>query len=383
MHRRLSLLPLLALASACDRPPSAPLPLVADPPQAPVLAVQCQAAVASRVVTCSTPVAGGRGLRADVLLGGQNLYITLASSNVQVYADTFAFDVTVRNRIPQPLGTTDGATPDPSGVRVFFHQGPTVTGGSGQIVVANPDGLGTFTASNQPYFQYAGMLAQNQTSTPRRWKLRFDPGVDSFSFTVYVSTALQYPDGWIDVSPATLAIVTGTTVQLTGVVRDFVGRAVTGAAIAWSSADSSVARVDAASGSLLAVHDGATVVIAASGARSGRASVSVATPTRYAVVLDHAAITAGDTVLVAAQLLDGNGTPLAAPGRVVTWSASPSGGFFSQATSATDGAGIARVRFRASTVVGVHHTVTATDGDGVTGTSSEVVTTGGQVVPVF
>jgi len=382
MHRRLSLLPLLALASACDRPPSAPLPISPETPRAPVLAVSCQAAIPARVVTCSTPDAGARDRRADVLLGGQNLYIILASSNVQVYADTFAFDVTVRNLVPQALGTTDGATPDPSGVRVFFHQGPTVTGGSGQIVVANPDGLGAFTATSQPYFQYAGMLAPDQTSAPRRWKLRFDPGVDSFSFTVYVSAAMRYPDGWIDVAPATLATATGTTVQLTGVVRDFVGRAVTGAAITWSSADTTVARVDA-SGSLVTVHDGATEVTATSGARSGSMQVSVATPTRYAVVLDHAAVTAGDTVLVTAQLLDGNGTPLAAPGRVVTWSAAPSGGSFSQATSATDAAGIARVRFRASTVVGVHHTVTATDGDGVTGTSMEVVTTGGQVVPVF
>lgn len=383
MHRRVSLLPLIALASACDRSPSAPLPVVPDPQQAPVLAVSCQATVASRVVTCSTPGARAQGLRGDVLLGGQNLYVTLASSNVQVYADTFAFDVTVRNLIPQALGTTDGATPDPSGVGVFFHQGPTVTGGSGQMGVANPDGLGTFTASNQPYFRYAGMLAQNQTSAPRRWKLRFDPGVVSFGFTVYVSAAVRYPDGWIDVAPAAIATVTGTTVQLNGVVRDLLGRPVTGAAIAWSSADTSVARVDAASGSLVTVHDGATVVTATSGARTGTVSVSVATPWSYAVLLDRAAVTAGDTVLVTAQLLDGNGNPLAAPGRVVAWSASPSGGSFSQPTSATDGAGIARVRFRTSMVVGVHYTVTASEGGSVTGTSLEVVTTGGQVVPVF
>jgi hypothetical protein len=205
-------------------------------------------------------------------MGGQGTYVQLTSSNVTVAADTFAFDATVQNLIPQALGTTDGATPDPSGVRVFFHQLPTVTSGTGTINVANPDGFATYTAANQPYYQYDGLLATNETSSAHQWKLAFDPGVDSFVFTVYVAAEVQYPAGWIDVTgPANL--LAGDTATLTAVRRTAVGNVVPGA-ITWGSTDASVATVDSA-GAIAAVAAGAVSITASAGGVSGVATLDV------------------------------------------------------------------------------------------------------------
>ena len=55
-------------------------------------------------------------------------------------------------RIAQPMGTPDGSTV--TGLKVFFHDGPTVTGGTGAVSVSNADGTGTFSGSGQSYFEY-------------------------------------------------------------------------------------------------------------------------------------------------------------------------------------------------------------------------------------
>src|SRR5688572_9168908 len=46
-------------------------------------------------------------LPAGIMVGGQNTYVTLASSNITNTAGVFGFDVTVQNLIPQALGTND------------------------------------------------------------------------------------------------------------------------------------------------------------------------------------------------------------------------------------------------------------------------------------
>jgi len=70
----------------------------------------------------------------DLIVGGQGALVRLASSGTTYNAGTqaFASDVTVENLIAQPMNTTDGTTPDAGGIKVFFHSGPTVTGGAGR-----------------------------------------------------------------------------------------------------------------------------------------------------------------------------------------------------------------------------------------------------------
>jgi hypothetical protein len=166
---------------------------LAPPPVDAVQAFECTASTTSRSVSCKSP-SPSTGASADVLIGGQNTYVKLTSSNVNYDSGTeiFEFDVTVQNLMSEALGTPDGTTPDAEGIQVFFHLGPTVTSGSGVITVANADGTGTFTGTNQPYFAYSEVLDQNEVSAAKPWQLNVPTTVNTFSFTVYVWTEVQY-----------------------------------------------------------------------------------------------------------------------------------------------------------------------------------------------
>lgn len=144
-------------------------------------AVTCQVAVATSKMECSVPqLAGGREI-----LGGQGRYVVLRSSNVTAAAGLFSADVTVQNLAAQPLGTDDGI--NQSGVFVFFQDGPTVTGGSGSVTVANSDGMGNFTAPGQLYFKYDTILGGLEESVAANWQWSYDPTVTDFVFTVLVA----------------------------------------------------------------------------------------------------------------------------------------------------------------------------------------------------
>jgi alpha-tubulin suppressor-like RCC1 family protein len=183
---RSTILPLLGLLAACgDRTPVTPAPRAAQP--ASTQRFDCIAYPREQRVTCGEARASGaRGS----LIGGQGQYTRVTSSNVVAdsVAGTLQFDVTVQNLLPYALGTRDGVTPDSEGVTVFFNAGPTVTSGWGNVTVTNPDGIGVFTASGQPYFRYPGILAPGQTSAARTWLFHLDPDVEFFGFTVLIST---------------------------------------------------------------------------------------------------------------------------------------------------------------------------------------------------
>jgi len=266
--RSAALCGLVALAACSDRGPLEP---AVQPSVQRIAELSCTADIRSHAVTCDQP-APGTGYR-PLMVGGQNVYVQLASSNVQTVADTFQFDATVKNLIPQALGTTDGVTLDPDGVQVFFASGPRAATGSGQVTVANADGVGTFTASGQPYFQYNQILAQNQTSNPKTWKLQFAPTVTSIAFKVYVNAAVAKPNGWVDVSALGPYLLTGGSQAIRAVVRNAVGDSV-GASVTWGTSNAAVATVDAA-GNVTAVAPGSVQITATSGVVSGVASASV------------------------------------------------------------------------------------------------------------
>ncbi|WP_419933712.1 Ig-like domain-containing protein [Candidatus Palauibacter sp.] len=67
----------------------------------------------------------------------------------------------------------------------------------------------------------------------------------------------------------------GATVQLAGEVRDQNGQVMTSVTVEWSSADSSVAEVDA-TGLVTATGNGGTEITAIPGSGSGRAAITVA-----------------------------------------------------------------------------------------------------------
>lgn len=86
---------------------------------------------------------------------------------------------------------------------------------------------------------------------------------------------------------------------------------------------------------------------------------------------------AGSTVLITAQLADANFNPVSTAGKVVTWGKTGQGGSLSNPTSVTNASGIATVNFTTHTVAGTIHTVTAADGDNITGLTGSIVTISG------
>src|SRR6266699_1802496 len=164
---RRAVLAVAAFGAACsDHITSAP----ARVPGSSDRVVTCQGDVAARTLSCGmssapAPVGSPPGFSADLIVGGENIDVLLQSTNVSYDPATqiFQADVTVQNLLTPTLGTPDGNSV--SGVKVFFHAGPSVVSGSGAVTVANADGAGTFTGTNQPYFLYGQTLPTGQVST--------------------------------------------------------------------------------------------------------------------------------------------------------------------------------------------------------------------------
>ena len=159
--------------------------------------LRCDVDVVAASMTCSSPgVQLQNGSSADLIVGGQNTYVKLTSSGLSTSSGVLSADVSIQNLTAVAMGTSDGTTPSGNGVRVFFATFPT-----NGVTIANADGTGTFTASGQPYFQYAGallggdgVLSSSETSALKLWQFNLN-GATTFSFTVYVSTPMPVEGG--------------------------------------------------------------------------------------------------------------------------------------------------------------------------------------------
>lgn len=186
---------------------------------------------------------------------------------------TFRMDVTVENLTAQALGTADGATPSPDGVRVFFHADPVATSGEGPVAVQNADGEGVFMAPGQKYFRYDGILPAGDTSAAREWRFTLPGTVTSFGFTVYVAAPVRAEAGWISMSPIAPSVAIGDTIGIAATVRTMTG-STGGGVVAWTTADPAIATVDA-QGRVTGVAPGTATITATSGSRTGSVKVYV------------------------------------------------------------------------------------------------------------
>jgi len=196
--------------------------------------IMCQVAVRARTLTCasSQPSAAPQapaaaGMSFNLIVGGQGALVRLGSSGTSYNSGTqvFSSSVTVENLIAQPMSTADGTTPDAEGIKVFFHSDPTVTGGSGTVTVANSDGVGSFTGTNQEYFLYNdGVVPSGESTSPKQWQFNVPTTVTTFTFQVFVTTRLPNESTalvalGLSRSPSALTILPGasgtTTVGLT------------------------------------------------------------------------------------------------------------------------------------------------------------------------
>jgi hypothetical protein len=261
-------------------------------------ALDCSVTVATGVMSCRSeaPAIGSDKVGAATL-GNQGQFVQLTSSNTSFNAGTRTFraDVTVQNLITQTLGTADGTTLDPQGVRVYFHLGP-IGLPSGMVTVDSASGTGNFVSgSNLPFYRYPQMLAPNQTSAPKTWFFTLDAAATSFTFKVYVAAAVKHEAGYVDVTPTAATLQADSTVQLSATARTVTGQP-TGQPITWSTSDGSKATVST-NGLVTAVADGdVTITATATGqARDpGTASIVVRTP-----FADSSTITANPTVSAA------------------------------------------------------------------------------------
>lgn len=185
----------LTLAACTDSNPLAPTPQ----PQPVVLsALTCSVEVRAQSMSCRPMSPPSTGAHLDVNYGGQNTYVKLTSSGTSYDggAQIFQTNVTVQNLLHVKVGTSDGSTV--SGVKVVFTQdGLVVTGGSGSATIANEDGTGTFTQAAQDYYNYNQILDPYQISNSRNWQFAVDNTVTSFTFTVFISAALQNETGGV------------------------------------------------------------------------------------------------------------------------------------------------------------------------------------------
>lgn len=309
MHRSVPLLgaAALLLAAACgDRAPTAAPPPAAPVPDA-VAALECRVDVGTGTLSCGDAAPATMGISAAVL-GGQGTSVRLRNTGNAVQGDTFRMDVTVENLVGQALGTADGMTADPAGVRVFLQAGPASS--QGGVEVAN-GGRGFFTAPDQPFFQYDGILAPGDTTGAVEWRFVLEPGVESFQFVAYVTARVAREAGWVRVAPMLPAIAVGGTVALAPTVMSMAGQPVAGP-VTWTSSHPAIATVDSA-GVVTGVGTGTATVTATSGTRTGSVPVLVGAPsgdavppTVHTLSFSPAHIRAGgtDSVTVALQATD-------------------------------------------------------------------------------
>ncbi|MYA12971.1 MAG: hypothetical protein F4087_16750 [Gemmatimonadetes bacterium] len=129
----------------------------------------------------------------------------------------------------------------------------------------------------------------------------------------------------ITVNPdATEFTALGATAQLNAEVRDQDGQPMSGATVTWASSSAGVATVSAA-GLVTAVGNGSASITASVGAVSGSAAVTVAQEASEVVVSPVAdTVPVGDTVRLAAEVLDANGHAVGDDASLIWSSSDPS-----------------------------------------------------------
>jgi hypothetical protein len=185
----------------------------------------CTATVHPQAVTC-TPLAGASGAASaaralgprNVIVGKQNVYVFLATSNFAFNSGTniFSFNATVQNLMTQPIGTQNGTTIAGGGVDVFFTSGPFINCGTGTVSVDSAL-TGTFTASGQQYYQYNQIIKPDSVSATHKWQFLLGPSVCGFQFYVEVSGDMPAEGSVLRWTPVHQG-VTGN--QLTAVWQD-------------------------------------------------------------------------------------------------------------------------------------------------------------------
>ena len=269
---------LLAFAAACaDAGSPTATPTVAAGPVAELAKLDCTVTVATGALSCAGAPSSPGGANRVLIGGGNGNYVYLqASNNTYSAVDSiYRMDVTVQNLLPQAMGTTDGTTLDAGGIKILFYTEPYPSSGdlSGELELEGVS-RGVYMTGDQAYYQYDEVLQANATSAPMQWQIRKPPSVTGFRFIVYVLAHVQYPVGFVDVSPAADTMAEGGTQALVATVRNAIGDVITGETVTWGTSNATIASVDG-SGTVTAVAPGLATITATAGSRSGQTTIAV------------------------------------------------------------------------------------------------------------
>ena len=144
----------------------------------------------------------------------------------------------------------------------------------------------------------------------------------SGSASASITVTIKQSAGSVVIEPSSATLMSpGETVQLTASVLDGAGQPVADATVTWSSSDASVATVSGA-GLVTAVSNGSVTITARSGSASASVPVTVMQSAGSIAIEPSSAtlMSLGETVQLAASVLDGAGQPVA--DAAVTWSSS-------------------------------------------------------------
>src|SRR2546426_112373 len=218
----------------------------------------------------------------------------------------------------------------PHQVADFTAVGVTSTGVAGSI--------------NVSWSVTSGSMTDTSTTGDQHYA-RYQAGADAGAAKVVVSgrpggiadtaiiSVMPAPVASVAVSPATMSVQVGGTVQLAAATKDSAGNPLSGRAVAWMSSNPAIAAASP-SGLVTAVAAGAATITATSEGESGTAGAAGATvpppppppPAPVATVVvspASASVPVGATVQLTARLKDASGNVLT--GRTIAWGTSAAG----------------------------------------------------------
>jgi len=194
-----------------------------------------------------------------------------------------------------------------------------------------------------------------------RGTLKVDAVFGALSNIATSSTwAVVAPVASVSVAPGPASLLVGGTQQLAATLKDASGNVLTGRSVAWTSSNAAVATIGG-SGLVTAIAAGSATITAASGGKSGTATITVTTQppvvTSPATVTDLKVASTADTAATLAftEVSDGAGKAASYDVRYVASATMPWGGTpsVSRGTCATPVAGTSVGAKRTCTVLGL------------------------------
>ena len=218
---------------------------------------------------------------------------------------------------PEPVATTVTVAPSSAALyalRDTIRIASTVLDQNGQVMAGAPV---AYSSSDQAVATVDGSGLVTSVGNGAA-QITATAGGASGTATVTVAQAVSR----VAVLPAVDTVVVGDTLRFSAEALDANGHAVAGAALAWASRDTLVARVDD-EGLVTAVTTGEAEITATSSEATGFAALTVVgpVPTTVVVTPDSVMFTAvGDTVRLSSQVRDQIGRPM--EGAAVAWASS-------------------------------------------------------------